>query len=746
MNDWHLQAQNFLEAKDYGQAAKLYEQAISAEPDAIAHYWHLGLMQLLQKQEVEAQSTWLVGMSECESGDSLSQVDRWTSDLVAVLQTEATRQESLGDLELAWLVRRHSHEIDANNVDNLLRMVLLSIELHTFAETDLIDLQVIEVLQKAMVSSINPDLLMELVTATLTYAPLYPLLPKFVEACVPHVYYPQAFVMKLISASVEIGYSQQQPELAIRLLEIAQGFAPKEPEVLHHLSPLYRIVGQSEKGINAARLYCSLAEQSASKVFASQQLLGLLLGTGGHWQEAVDVFQKHKLLISSLLQEYPTNLELAWIMRLYMPGYSAPYFKDDPKYNHFLQNQLAQLCQDNIKVHAKEPIDRYRQSHATRSSQVQNSRPLRIGYLSFCLKTHSVGWLARWLIKHHDREKFKIFGYFAPYQKSDDPLQAWYVSQFDQAYRGGVDGSTEPLDVAERIFQDEIDILVELDSITLDQTCGIMALKPAPVQVTWLGCDASSIPTIDYFIADPYVLPDRAQEYYTETIWRLPHTYIAVDGFEVAVPSLRRDLLDIPSDATIYFSSQTGYKRHPDTVRLQMRIIKEVSNSYFLVKGPNEQSAVRDSFLQIAEEEGVSRDRLRFLSPTATEAIHRANMGIADVILDTYPYNGATTTLEALWMCVPLVTRVGEQFFARYSYTMMMNAGITEGIARTDEEYVEWGIRLGMDAQLRQQISQRLLQSRQTSPLWNAQSFTREMESAYSQMWLKYLENGSLSN
>lgn len=115
-------------------------------------------------------------------------------------------------------------------------------------------------------------------------------------------------------------------------------------------------------------------------------------------------------------------------------------------------------------------------------------------------------------------------------------------------------------------------------------------------------------------------------------------------------------------------------------------------------------------------------------------------MGIADVILDTYPYNGATTTLEALWMCVPLVTKVGEQFFARYSYTMMMNAGITEGIAHTDEEYVEWGIRLGMDAPLRQQISQRLLQSRRTSPLWNAQSFTKEMESAYSQMWLKYLE------
>jgi predicted O-linked N-acetylglucosamine transferase (SPINDLY family) len=120
--------------------------------------------------------------------------------------------------------------------------------------------------------------------------------------------------------------------------------------------------------------------------------------------------------------------------------------------------------------------------------------------------------------------------------------------------------------------------------------------------------------------------------------------------------------------------------------------------------------------------------------------MHRANLGIADVVLDTYPYNGATTTLEVLWMGIPLVTRVGEQFAARNSYTMMMNAGITEGIAWTDEEYVEWGIRLGKDAALRQQISWQLRQSRQTSALWNARQFTREMENAYEQMWQRYLE------
>jgi predicted O-linked N-acetylglucosamine transferase (SPINDLY family) len=235
------------------------------------------------------------------------------------------------------------------------------------------------------------------------------------------------------------------------------------------------------------------------------------------------------------------------------------------------------------------------------------------------------------------------------------------------------------------------------------------------------------------------VLPESAQDYYSEKIWRLPQTYIAVDGFEVGVPTLRRDMLNIPNDAIVYLSSQSGYKRHHDTARLQLKILKEVPNSYFLIKGGADEKSIKQLFNQLAEEEGLEGDRLRFLPTVTSEEVHRANLGIADVVLDTYPYNGATTTLETLWMCIPLVTRVGQQFAARNSYTMMMNAGVTEGIAWTDEEYVEWGISLGKDAALRQQISWKLRQSRQTSPLWNAQQFTRDMEKAYEQMWEIYL-------
>jgi predicted O-linked N-acetylglucosamine transferase (SPINDLY family) len=169
-----------------------------------------------------------------------------------------------------------------------------------------------------------------------------------------------------------------------------------------------------------------------------------------------------------------------------------------------------------------------------------------------------------------------------------------------------------------------------------------------------------------------------------------------------------------------------------------MQILANVPHSYLLLKGIADEAGLRQSVLELAEKEGVAEERIKFLAGVPTEAQHRANMTIADVVLDTYPYNGATTTLEALWMGLPLVTRVGQQFFARYSYTMLVNAGITEGIAWSAEEYVEWGVRLGHDAALRQAISWKLKQSRHTAPLWNARAFTRDMEAAYWQMWQRF--------
>jgi len=731
-SDWQQKTDQLLLQGNYVQAAKFYEQAIEDEPSVKSHYWHLGLMLLLQGQEVEAQTTWLLGLAQGES----EEIERWSEELIEVLQTEADRQRDLGDYVVAWAIRQHIREINPTDINNLLHSIGLSTMLEAYTGEELADLGVIELLKSEQANVVDFELLMQVLKNVLDRAPLYRSSFELTDACTSYVKDSQHFLAILIPWVYKIGYSAKQADLAARFTELALRVEPLNPELLGALSCFYQDMGEHSKGIENAKLCYSFTEGLANKVYANFLIIRSLMSAGGYWDEFSLAWEKQKSLLASLIEEQPTSLDETANVRLFTSVFFFPYCQDLPQENIQIRSQVAQVAQLNVENYAKEKVEKYRQRRSPLLKIDPPSKRLKIGYLSHCLRSHSVGWLARWVFEYRDRDCFEVNAYLLGSEMNRDKLEDWYISKVDKAYKLGVDS----YEAAEKIYEDEIDILVDLDSMTLGSSCEIMAIKPTPVQVTWLGWDASSVPTIDYYIADPYVLPESAQDYYTEKIWRLPQTYIAVDGFEVGVPTLRRDHLDIGSDAVIYLSAQRGFKYHPNTARLQMQIIKGVPNSYFLIKGMADQESIKKFFVEVAESEGVGADRLRFLALTGTEVEHRANLGIADVVLDTYPYNGATTTMETLWMGVPIVTRVGQQFAARNGYTMMMNAGISEGIAWTDEEYIEWGIRLGKDPVLRQQISWKLRQSRQTAPLWKGKQFTREMEKAYEQMWQIYLD------
>ncbi|MDZ8035341.1 MULTISPECIES: tetratricopeptide repeat protein [unclassified Nostoc] len=735
--NWQNQAEEYFIQENYLESSKLYEQAIAIEPNAVSYYWHLGLILLLQGQEAEAQMTWMLPMTEADE----KHLEIWTIELFEFLQIEAERRENLRQYSIAWLIRQHMREINPSDINNLLQILLLSLKLEKLEEIDdLREWGLIKFLNEKQSANVNTELLTQVLQEVLSTIPLHPINLDLAEACLPYfsdIY--QCFDI-LLTAALQIGHTLLQPVLASSLLELHLRLEPENVEILRHLAIFYQDARNYSQGIETAKLCYSLSEGLADKIFALHLLLRGLMSAGGYWQEICTTCQELETVYKKFIQAKPIALEEARILRLLTPSFAIPHIKDTPAEFRAIHNKVAEIFNHALQAIAKSKEKNYDRQIINHSSLTTNSKKLKIGYISYALRNHSVGWLARWLFQHHNRDKFDIHTYFVNYKLVNDYLQDWYLGQAGKARQLGMNG----LEIADQIYQDEIDILIDLDSITLDITSEVMALKPAPIQVTWLGWDASGIPAIDYFIADPYVLPDDAQDYYTEKIWRLPQTYIAVDGFEVGVPTLRRDDLDIPMDAVVYLSAQRGYKRHPETTKWQMQIIKQVPNSYFLIKGLAEQETIKRFFYQIAEEEGVDCSRLRFLPQVHSESVHRANLGIADIVLDTFPYNGATTTLETLWMGIPLVTRVGEQFAARNSYTMMVNAGITEGIAWTDEEYIEWGVRLGKDEALRQQVALKLKASRQTAPLWNGKQFTREMEKAYEQMWQNY--SGSQSH
>ncbi|MBF2029587.1 MAG: tetratricopeptide repeat protein [Oscillatoriales cyanobacterium C42_A2020_001] len=721
---------------NYQQAAHLYEQAAEAEPDTKSHYWYLGVALLLQGQEAEAQTAWLLAMAD----GNPEEIEQWTVELVQVLEAESDRQEQLNNPQLAWVIRQHLREIHPGNLNNLLRLIQLSAHLQQLTAEELETFEVIPVLESFQ-AKVDESQLLQTLEVVLDQLPPARIAVTFTAACLRHISASAPVLKILLNAAIKIAYGLRYPLMSAHLIEEYHKLDSANLEVLWQIATFYQNAREYDQGIEFARSSLAIASNTVERTLSNMTLLRGLMSAGGFWYEALAASTNHRQLLSTLCAEHPDGIHPALILKLFISPFFLPYFQDDLRQNRILQNQVMQLCRANVQQYAGDRVARYQ----TRpfSAEKTATKRLKVGYLSHCMGQHSVGWLARWLLKYHDREKVELYGYFVT-NRQGDYLHEWYQSQMEHTCHMGIDCADDAHILADHIYEDDLDILVDLDSITLDVTAEIMTLKPAPVQVTWLGWDAAGISAIDYFIADPYVLPDWAQDYYPEKIWRLPQTYIAVDGFEVEVPNLRREDLDIPADAIAYLSTQKGYKRHRDTAKLQMRIIKNVPNSYFLIKGFADQNSIQDFFYQIAEEEGVEPERLRFLPDAPSEAVHRANMAIADVVLDTFPYNGATTTLETLWMGIPLVTRVGEQFAARNSYTMLKNVGVEAGIAWTDEEYVEWGVRFGKDEALRQQVNWQLRQSRQTAPLWNGRQFAREMENAYAQMWSNYLHQDNL--
>jgi predicted O-linked N-acetylglucosamine transferase (SPINDLY family) len=722
----------------YTESAVLYEQIIALDTTNKANYWYLGLSQLLQGQENDAQTTWLMAIEDAES----DQVEEWTDELGQTLEKEAQRIESLKADQDALTIRYHLCDVNPYNLANLIAIVLLSIKLKTFTSTDLVNLSVLDLLQSEEFIPLDKPVLLEILEKILTFHTIDQISIQFVESiCLSHIQYKSAIIDKFLELGRNIANGNNaNPSLAIKILEIGLSIDPQSLEILMYLTELYIYIQKYKQSIEIARkLYCVGSKgKTLDKVLACQWLIRSLITNCNYWEEAAKVHQEFENHLQHLVTEQPNDLSLREAaFYLLVTGYYAPYFSDSPQKTHLLRREVRQLCYARVNATEKERINSYKKQHIIRKRTYSANRPLKIGYLSSSLRRHSVGYLSRWLLQHHDRQQFELYAYFVDYRESD-PIQLWFEKQFHKSFK---ETSDSPLDLANRINQDGIDILIDLDSITSAVCSSVLAFKPAPIQVTWLGWDASGQSTVDYFIADPYVLPESAQEYYTEKIWQLPHTYIAVDGFEVVAPTIRRSLLDIPNDAVIYLSAQSAMKRHPDCVRMQMQIIKLVPNSYLLIKSMGDQDSLQEFFNQMAESEGISTERLRFLLVTNSEEEHRANLRIADVVLDTYPYNGATHTMETLWMGIPMVTRVGEQFASRNSYTMMVNAGISEGIAWTDDEYIEWGVRLGTDLTLRQQVAWKLHQGRQTAPLWDARQFTQDMENAYKQMWELYLES-----
>ncbi|AFY60485.1 O-linked N-acetylglucosamine transferase [Synechococcus sp. PCC 6312] len=728
-------ADQWLDSGHCSQAAAVYECLIAENPDQLTCYQNLGLAYLLQGEDVAAQVAWFTPLDFLPDGEAESYQESLLNRLFEMALHLESQQQDLA----AWLVRQYYRQFQPENLINLIALIQLDIKLNKLTAESLLAWDLIPLLQE-FGGTLKPETLEQFLLALF---PCYPvgqsgdkdisqdMITQCIQVGLRFVPDLPALILKFSHLAYNHTYLPNY-EAAIQLTQRCLVFSPENLTLWRQLADFQTDIGQFAPGLVAAQNYNQYCQTLAEKVFGQRVLMRALMRQGDHGPEVQACFAEQAQLIQQLLTDSPATLTRSQARSLMVALFHWPYVQDQPEQYWAWQKPLAALAQKNLlgtETGQNLAPYSYHQQPITTALKTRHGDCLHIGYLAHTLRQHSVGWLCRWLFRYHNRQKFKIHLYFLA-QGVTPFTQAWFLPHADSWWAGNL-----PEDSVVQIFKDEIDLLIDLDGGTYEDSAEVLAYKPAPIQATWLGWDATGLPAVDYFIADPQVLPPEAEQYYAEKIWRLPEVYLAVDGFEIGVPTLRRADLDIPIDAVIYFTAQNGLKQHPETLKQQCQILAQVPNSYFLIKLRGEKGILRELFESIAQEEGVSLSRLRFVDFDSDELTHRANLQLADIVLDSYPYNGATTTLETLWLEIPLVTQVGQQFAARNSYTFMVNAGITEGIAWSAPEYVAWGIKLGQDDKLRQQVRQKLHQAKQTSPLWDTRTFTRHLEEAYQRMW-----------
>ena len=366
---------------------------------------------------------------------------------------------------------------------------------------------------------------------------------------------------------------------------------------------------------------------------------------------------------------------------------------------------------------------------------------LTIGYLSSDLWEHPVAYLTRGLFSLHDRDRFRINVYSAG--KDDGSVYRQEAMRDSDHF---VDIRREPLAVtARRIFEDRVDILVDLGGHTTASRMAICAWRPSPIQATWIGFTGSTgADFIDYIITDRVVTPEDQASYYAERFAYLPDSYIMNGPPPREHPSdadrpVDRAAWQLPENGFVYCSFVTSHKIEPRLFDSWMRILRATDGSVLWLYEANQ--AVESNLRREAAARGVDPDRLRFGGKVGRDD-HIARLRCADLALDSWTYGGHTTTSDALLADVPVVVLTGGHFASRVSTSILLAIGMDSMITGTVRDYEDLAIRLAHDPGLLGTVRAQLATNRKTFPLFNTRQLVRNLEDLYLRMWAQYCRGG----
>jgi predicted O-linked N-acetylglucosamine transferase (SPINDLY family) len=394
------------------------------------------------------------------------------------------------------------------------------------------------------------------------------------------------------------------------------------------------------------------------------------------------------------------------------------------------QEQLQ--CARNYAAHRARAVARDRARLSFRFERRPKPR-LRIGYLSADFREHPAAYWIAELIELHDRSRFEICGYsYGPDDRST--MRARLQRAFDRF----VDLSPLPhADAAAAIHADGVDILLDMGGYTTYSRPEILALRPAPVQVNYLGYPGTmGAEFIDYLVTNSFITPpDRAGDF-SEKLVCMPGSYQASDRKRAIEETPPRSALGLPDGAFVFCCHNQSGKILPQVYAVWMRLLAAVPDSVAWLVESNPRSA--QNLRREAQKFGVGSKRLVF-APRAPLARYLARMRAADLFLDTFPYNAHSTACDALWVGLPVLTCTGDTFASRVAGSLLNAVGLPELITHTLEEYEALALRLARSPGALAALREKLSRNRLTSTLFDTPGYTRNLESAYLQMWSNFL-------
>jgi len=530
------------------------------------------------------------------------------------------------------------------------------------------------------------------------------------------------------------------PSKAIKNYDQAICLNPNDEEIHNNRGVALKDLGRSEEAIQSYDKAIKLKPDYAQ----AYNNRGVVLNDLGQLGEAVKSYDKAIKLKSDYAQAYNNRGvvlkdlgQLEESIKSYdkaiklKPGYSEAYSN-----LIFTLNYSSKIAPINIFYKHLEFNKRFSQNIFLKNkSNREIDTKLKIGYVSADFRAHSVAYFFESLLKSHDKHLVEVYCY---YNNTREDSTTKRLIDESEHWRSIVNMSDK--DVVSLIKQDDIDILVDLSGHTANNRLTMFAYKPAPIQVTWLGYpNTTGLSAIDYRFTDDIADPvGDADNLHSEKLIRLPNGFLCYQGNELApmndtLPSLEKGYITFGS-----FNNLS--KITHETIEAWVKVLQSVSNSHILLKSKQFSDAkIKLKYLDIFKQEGISKERIELYSQLPKTEDHLALYNSIDVGLDPFPYNGTTTTCEALWMGVPTITMSGDRHSARVGASIMNHIGLKEFIAFNVDEYVDIAVKFAKNVDYLAKLRGGLRRKMQYSALCDNKTFASNIEQAYKTMWNQYL-------